>query len=70
LTQSQVAAALRVATSTYRNYELGIRMIPTNILIDVARFYQVRTDYILGLSNEKKPSPPPKKKADPAVRNE
>lgn len=54
LTQKQLAAELRCSQQVYSNYELGQRDIPTDILIRLARFYGVSTDYILGLSDEKK----------------
>ena len=35
----------------YRNYELGQRDIPTDVLILLADFYQVSIDYLLGQTN-------------------
>lgn len=52
LTQKQIAKELNCSQQVYSNYELGQRDIPTDILIKLARFYQVSTDYILGLSDE------------------
>lgn len=54
LTQKQLAAHLRCSQQVYSNYELGQRDIPTDILIRIALFYGVSTDYILELSDEKK----------------
>ena len=51
LTQKQMAGILNCSQQVYSNYELGQRDIPTDILIKLARFYQVTTDYILGLSD-------------------
>lgn len=51
LTQKQLAAALNCSQQVYSNYELGQRDIPTDILIKLSRFYQVSTDYILGISD-------------------
>ncbi|MBQ1705324.1 MAG: helix-turn-helix transcriptional regulator [Clostridia bacterium] len=51
LTQSQVAKILHCSQQVYSNYELGQRDIPTDILIKLACFYHVSTDYILGLSD-------------------
>ncbi len=51
LTQKQVAAMLNCSQQVYSNYELGQRDIPTDILIKLSLFYNVSTDYILGLSN-------------------
>ena len=38
-------------------YELGLRDIPTEVLIQLARFHHTITDYLLGLTNIKKPYP-------------
>ena len=53
LTQRSVAAKLNCSQQVYSNYELGQRDIPTEILIRLALFYGVTTDYILGLSDKK-----------------
>ena len=52
LTQRELAAHLCCSQQVYSNYELGQRDIPTEILIALAQFYNVTTDYILGLSNK------------------
>lgn len=51
LTQKQLAAVLNCSQQAYSNYELGQRDIPTEILIQLSRFYQVSVDYILGLKD-------------------
>jgi len=53
LTQTQMAEILHCSQQVYSNYELGQRDIPTEILIRLALFHKVSTDYILGLKNEK-----------------
>lgn len=56
LTQKQMAQYLHCSQQVYSNYELGQRDIPTDILIKLSEFYNVSTDYILGLTqNPKKP---------------
>lgn len=52
LTQKQLAEILNCSQQVYSNYELGQRDIPTDILIKLARFYNVSADYILGLSDK------------------
>ena len=54
LTQKQMAQILNCSQQVYSNYELGQRDIPTYILIALAKFHQTTTDYILGLSDNKK----------------
>ena len=51
LTQEQLAKSLNCSQQVYSNYELGQRDIPTDILIRLAQFYHVSTDYILGLTD-------------------
>lgn len=41
----------------YNQYEIGKNDIPTKILIQLAKFYNTSTDYILELTDEKKPYP-------------
>ena len=52
--QSDMAKMLHCSQQVYSNYELGQRDIPTDILIKLSLFYEVSTDYILGLSNSPK----------------
>lgn len=54
LSQQSVADFLGMKQSQYSRYERGIRDIPTDVLIRLARFYDTTTDYILGLTNEYK----------------
>lgn len=51
LTQKQVAQLLNCSQQVYSNYELGQRDIPTDVLIKISKFYNVSTDYILGISD-------------------
>lgn len=50
-TQKQMAKELSCSQQVYSNYELGQRDIPTEILIKLSCFYNVSTDYILGLTD-------------------
>ncbi|MBQ4150500.1 MAG: helix-turn-helix transcriptional regulator [Clostridia bacterium] len=49
LTQQEVADYLMCNRQVYARYERGIREIPVSMLIKLAAFYKVSTDYILGL---------------------
>ena len=53
LSQEKVAAFLGMKQSQYSRYERGLRDIPTDVLIKLARFYETSTDYILGLADSK-----------------
>ena len=54
LTQKEMAKALSCSQQVYSNYELGQRDIPTDILIKLSAFYNVSTDYILGITDNPK----------------
>lgn len=60
LTQSQLAAMLNMKQPQYFRYEQGYRDIPTDILIALADYYGVSTDYILGRTDMPAPYPPKK----------
>lgn len=51
MTQKDVADCLGMKQPQYFRYEKGTRDIPTDVLIALARLYNVTTDYILGLSD-------------------
>ena len=53
--QQFVADYLAMKQPQYSRYERGLRDIPTDVLIRLARLYKTSTDYILGLSNNSKP---------------
>lgn len=57
LTQSQVAAFLHIRQNTYSQYENGHRQLPLDCLVALAGFYHTSTDYILGLTHERRPYP-------------
>ncbi|MFI3168346.1 MAG: helix-turn-helix transcriptional regulator [Faecalibacterium sp.] len=51
LMQKQVAALLEIDQRIYSNYETGKREIPTRFVVQLAQYYGVSADYILGLTN-------------------
>lgn len=55
LSQQQVADYLSMKQPQYSRYERGLRDVPTDVLIRLARLYHTSTDYILGLTNQSKP---------------
>lgn len=54
LSQEQVAEYLGMKQPQYSRYERGLRDIPTDVLIRLAKLYKTSTDYILGLTNNSK----------------
>ena len=61
LTQKAVAVELNCSQQVYSNYELGQRTIPPEILFALAQFHNTSTDYLLGLTDVRKPYPRAKK---------
>ena len=55
LLQKDVAAYLNCTQVAYSRYELGLRDIPTDVLMKLADFHGTSTDYILGRTNITKP---------------
>ena len=53
LNQTQVAEYLGMSQTGYSKYETGENDIPTQVLIKLAAFYKVSTDYLLGISDKK-----------------
>lgn len=57
LLQKDIAKYLDVTQVAYSCYEIGRRQIPLDALIKLAKYYNVSVDYILGLTDERKPYP-------------
>ena len=55
MTQKQVAEHLKISQNTLSQYETGERNIPNEILIQLAVFYGTSVDYLLGLTDDKRP---------------
>ena len=53
--QKKVAEILSVAQTTYSDYELGKLNIPLETLKKLAVLYQTSIDYLLELTDERKP---------------
>lgn len=51
-TQKEVAEYLKMKQPQYQRYETGLRDVPTDILILLAKYYNTTTDYILGLTDK------------------
>lgn len=61
LNQDEVAKFLGCSRATVTNYENGRRTPDYNVLIKIANFYNVSTDYILGVEKELSTNDPEKK---------
>ena len=48
MTQVDVAEMLKIQQTVYSRYERGVQNLPLDYLIQLADFYKVSTDYILG----------------------
>ena len=55
MTQQQLIEILEMHKTTYTNYEQGKWEIPFELVIRLAKLYNVSLDYIAGLSNEPVP---------------
>lgn len=54
LTQKNVANILGITYQQYQLYESEKREIPVYLLIELCEYYNVTSDYILGLTKEMK----------------
>ena len=56
LKQKAVAEYLGMDPTVYRRYEKGVRSVPVDVVIKLADYYKVSTDYLLGRTDD--PTPP------------
>lgn len=57
LKQHEVAKQLLCDQSLYSKYERGQREIPLKMAVQLAEFYNVSVDYLVGLTDERTPYP-------------
>ena len=62
LSQEHIANMLHVTQSTYSRYERGALEVPLDVLVRLAAFYHTSTDYLLGLTDERRPYPSSRRK--------
>ena len=55
LNQTQVAEHLGMSQTGYSKYETGENDIPSQILIKLAKLYHTSVDYLLGLTDNRRP---------------
>lgn len=58
ISQTKLAHILGMSQTGYSKYETGENDVPTGILIKLACYHETSVDYILGLTDQKKPYPP------------
>lgn len=51
-TQKQIADILNTTQQVYSRYEKGVNELPLRHLVALCRFYNVSSDYILGLEQK------------------
>ncbi len=52
LTLKQVSSALQITLNAYANYEYGIREPSVDIIKRLCKFYNVSSDYLLGIKDD------------------
>ena len=57
LTQKKIAEYLGIHPNVYRRYEKGARDFPVELVIKLADYYHVSTDYLLGRTDRPEPYP-------------
>ena len=57
LTQKEVAEYLICDQSLYSKYERGERVVPFEVMVKLAEYYNTSIDYLAGLTDEKTPYP-------------
>ena len=57
LKQEDIATVLNCTQACYSNYENGRRDIPSEVWDNLASFYNVSVDYLMGRTNVKDPYP-------------
>lgn len=51
-TQTELANTLKITRSSVNAWEMGLSMPSTEKIIELAKFFNVSSDFILGISNE------------------
>lgn len=55
LTQKQIADGINVKESQYQKYEYGYNKPRYDVIIKLCSYFNVSSDYLLGLSDDHKP---------------
>ena len=49
--QQELADYLNISRQYYSEYERGMRKMPVEVIIKLAKYYKTTTDYVLGLDD-------------------
>lgn len=55
ITQATLATKLNISQTTYSRYENGVLDIPSYALIKLAKFHNTSIDFLLDVTDDKKP---------------
>lgn len=55
LTQNELSKILNMSQTGYSKYETGENDVPITVLVKLAVYYETSIDYLVGLTDEKKP---------------
>lgn len=55
LSQKEMANMLHINRRTYSAYETGANEWPVDIVVEIAKLFKTSTDYLLNLTDNKKP---------------
>ena len=53
LSQAEFAKIMGLSTNGYQRYELNERDPTAPLIVEIAKYYKVSSDYLLGLSNDR-----------------
>ena len=54
MTQAEIADKLKLHLTQYRRYEKADTPVTAGFIVCIAKMYNVSTDYVLGLTNDKR----------------
>ena len=54
-TQSELAKKLYLTRASVNSWEMGLSAPSTSTIVELSRLFHVSTDYLLGLTDERKP---------------
>ena len=53
MSQKQLSEILHISQRSYSHYETGSRIIPVEMLIRLANYYDISVDYLVGRTDKK-----------------